>query len=349
MIIDQSTALFPLRTNAHALLAGAPALSVVGRIKHASLLHDRVLLESGSWMANAGPAGSTTFWTPPDQGGEHRWQQARDRRSAQQAGFYLAMAPSGSSQPLRTVIHSDSAEVAWQATMEPVRRELPSEVDWIEFESFGLTSAGKRIVARLVSADVDDDWLTSELRERWSRNLVSKSVAHDLVLANGLAAALSMDNRHALVTEARVRRGEAAVVLGGHAQAVLLPNVSNMSWDDLATVRRDRGLRRLRAVLREVEAEALEGSGSLGELDRRIHAIFTRELAKIQSISTLSPANMAATAIGFVVGEGVGLATAGVPAAGGVVGGAAGALANEAIRRLGSDRWVRTYRRARSG
>lgn len=349
MIIDQSTAFFPLRTNAHALLTGAPALSVVGRIKHASLLHDNVLLESGTWMANAGPAGSTAFWTPPDQGGKHRWQQARERRSAQEAGFYLAMAPSGSGQRPRKVLHSDSAELAWQATLEPVRRDLSSEVDWIEFESFGLTGAGKRIVAQLVAADVDDGWLTSELQERWSRNLVSKSVAHDLVLANGLAAALSMDNRHALVTEARVRRGEAAVVLGGHAQALLLPNTSDMSWSDLATVRRDRGLKRLRAVLREVEAEALGESGSLAELDRRISIIFARELARIQSTSALSRKNMVATVVGLIVGEGVGIATAGVPAAGGIIGGAVGALAGEASQRLGSDRWVRTYRRAAAG
>jgi hypothetical protein len=121
-----------------------------------------------------------------------------------------------------------------------------------------------------------------------------------------------------------------------------------MSWSDLATVRRDRGLRRLRAVLRDVEAEALEGSGSLGELDRRIHAIFTRELANIQATSALSPANVVATAIGLVVGEGVGLAAGGIPAVGGAVGGVAGALTGEAMRRFGADRWVRSYRRAAS-
>jgi hypothetical protein len=218
-IIDQSTAFFPLRTNAHALLAGAPALSVVGRIKHASLLHDRVLLESGTWRANAGPTGSTAFWTPPDQGGEHRWQRAGDRRSAQETGFHLAMGPSDSSQRLRTVPSTPTllkwlGRRRWNRSGAICRQKLTG----LSCESFRLTTVGKRIVTRLVNADVDDDWLTSELRERWSRNLVSKSVAHDLVLANGLAAALSMDNRHALVTEARVRRGEAAVVPGRHAR-----------------------------------------------------------------------------------------------------------------------------------
>src|SRR6266508_4574153 len=54
---------FPLRSNAKSLVAGAPAQSVVARLKLASLLYDRVLVEDGEYRIQGGPGGSSRFWT----------------------------------------------------------------------------------------------------------------------------------------------------------------------------------------------------------------------------------------------------------------------------------------------
>jgi hypothetical protein len=73
------TTFFPLRSNAHALVAGAPARSVVRRIKIAALMHDHVLVEDGAVEIQAGPAGTVENWQPPGADAPQRWQGARRR------------------------------------------------------------------------------------------------------------------------------------------------------------------------------------------------------------------------------------------------------------------------------
>lgn len=55
----RSAVYFPLRSNAASMLAGRPVADIRRRIKRAALLHDDVILESGTYDLHAGPQGSS--------------------------------------------------------------------------------------------------------------------------------------------------------------------------------------------------------------------------------------------------------------------------------------------------
>jgi hypothetical protein len=55
----------PLRANAHTLVSGAAIAALRRRLKFASLVFDRVLLETGILRVHAGPHGASSFISPP--------------------------------------------------------------------------------------------------------------------------------------------------------------------------------------------------------------------------------------------------------------------------------------------
>jgi hypothetical protein len=58
--------------------------------------------------------------------------------------------------------------------------------------------------------------------------------------------------------------------MGGHTVPILFPKVSDKPWEVIAEVHRDRSMASFRAVLREVEAEALaEAAG--GDIEAAAH------------------------------------------------------------------------------
>ena len=60
---------FPLASNAHALVTGAPLASIRARLKASSLLYSHVLIESGRMSIQAGPNGAQA-WRHQTQPGE---------------------------------------------------------------------------------------------------------------------------------------------------------------------------------------------------------------------------------------------------------------------------------------
>src|SRR6266566_3895091 len=86
-----SSIYFPLRSNAASLLSGAPIHSVMRRIKLAALLHDKVLIEDGTWSGQAGPRGCVTMWGPVDGSRAVKWQTPRERGDAVGKEFVVAI------------------------------------------------------------------------------------------------------------------------------------------------------------------------------------------------------------------------------------------------------------------
>ena len=54
----------PLRSNAKALVAGAPVAALRRRLKYASVFQDQLFLESGVLQIEAGEGGSSIFAPP---------------------------------------------------------------------------------------------------------------------------------------------------------------------------------------------------------------------------------------------------------------------------------------------
>jgi hypothetical protein len=76
---------FPLRSNSHGLVAGAPAAAVLRRIKTAALLGD-VIVEDGFYEMKAGPGGVSATWSPAAPDSEQGWQTAAEEVCCSAAG-----------------------------------------------------------------------------------------------------------------------------------------------------------------------------------------------------------------------------------------------------------------------
>ncbi|MGD9891151.1 MAG: hypothetical protein AB7R89_09230 [Dehalococcoidia bacterium] len=334
----KSTILFGLRSNANALLQGAPANSVVGRIKIASLLHDRVLIEEGTWIGMAGERASSAIWHPPSFTQVAQLQAPRERRTKPDDEFYFLVTPSDAppGTPGRPILRSRTT-ISWRATFEPLKRDLPRAFSWMEFGHAEPTNVGKKVISRWNDVDKVDPGLHEAFPEQFVRGMLVDSANTDLFVGSQLGAAVSLDRFHKSLVMFRLMRGEAKSVLGHKTLDILVPKVTDLDWNDIDEVRKHKDLNHLRAVLRDIEAEALESATSLNDLPETIRSRYEEKLREAQArVEGTWGRWLTRGLIGSVVGEAVGVAF-GVPMVGGAVGIVVANAAGEAVG-LGIDR-----------
>jgi len=272
---------FPLRSNAHSLVAGRGTSSVIKRIKIASLLHDEVVLGSGRWMAAAGPYGSQRMIGPADA--KARWDTPALRSKALQSAFEMWLPvrnEAGEEERFDQLLRREVPTIAWGATFEPLRRRLRRRHSWIDFADFDLLPDDHLRVTEMVAADVADDHLRRLVGNEVAQRLVAADTAFDFLVASRIEAAVSMDPLHMRVISARIERGEAATATGGDALDILIPDMALLTWDDIADIRRDRDLRSLRSVLADLEARAWDAYERGGSLDAAVNAEYTTLLER---------------------------------------------------------------------
>lgn len=184
----------------------------------------------------------------------------------------------------------------------------------------------------------------SFLPETFVRNLIIKGLHRDLLVGAALGAAVNVDRFHARILAARVTDGSVLPLFGPQALTILVPEVRDLSWSDVAQVRANRGLRQYRAVLREVEEAAWDESSSPPEFARLVHQRFQARLLQVIDASSL-PRRLVRAILGVAVGEMLGVVLTQAPGVGAVVGMAASAAKETAgwTRR----RWVGTHQALR--
>jgi hypothetical protein len=346
---DPSTIYFPLRSNASALFAGPGVAGVRRRILTAALLNDHVVLEAGRHMAWAGDGGAFTLTSQPQ--GNEEWQTPRQRGDLLGSRHWInaRMSDAPENSPFHQVIATE-ARFSWHATFEPFRRELPnSAAKWLTFS----TVRADQIAQEIIQGWKDADHL-AELR-RYGCDPVPKppdatmvggtildAGYNDLAIAATMGSAVSIDRRHRLALETRIRAGDAKPVGGQYALELLLP--IGFTWADVPDLRKHRALRDYRAIVREVEAEALRGSQSVAEFDDRIRREYGRRVAAASEKGVPLAGRVVSQALGFVVGE---AADAAAPLAGGLAVSVAVFLVNEASSRAMRPRWLAIDRRLR--
>lgn len=332
--------LFPLRSNAKSLVAGRGVESVRRRLKIASILFDRVMLEGGSTAIHAGPTASQRWHAGFDlQRMRSNWDTSTARARARGQTFTIAVGaetvPGTPSQGPFTTVAASETTIAWDATLEPFVSELSRACDWIGFTVLAPpTPADNTYVRDWSSRDRRNNVLTNALPVQFVRERVVQDANEDLAAATAIGAAVSADRLHQTVMAERFA-DESGWGLIGYALPILLPQVAAASWDEIAEVRKLRDLEYFRKTLREVEAESLDGAGGLEERVRDLYAgklaKATERVASIGSISLKSGASL-------VIGAGAGFSTIAIagplgPIAGGAIGAAAGALIDLQHRR----------------
>jgi hypothetical protein len=164
----------------------------------------------------------------------------------------------------------------------------------------------------------------------------------------GLAA--SVDPLHTQVVAQRFR-DDNGWKLQGFAVPILFPDVSDWPWEGVTDLRRDKQMTRFRAILREVEREAIS-EASDGDIEAAVHRAYRRHLADAQgaldSVGTVAHTTLQ----GFVIGGITGFATTGLIGPLGIVAGAAigtipGTILNvsDLIQRRKSRGWITLQQR----
>lgn len=301
---ERSAIFFPLRSNAHALVAGRPAASVVSRLKLAALLHDRVLIEIGGFDIQAGPMGSFCFSRPPSNDLSARWQTPRERSISSSQPFQISFKASDAppEEPMHGVLHSDTT-VSWRPTFEPLIRDLAGTYDWLEFGTIRNTRPAEELAKPWVDADEKDPSLKDVIPEQFVRNTLIKNANVDLASGVTLGAAVSFDSFHARLVSARVRRGEAKPVFGPKALSLLVPEVSLMPWEEIDAARKLSGMADYRSLLRDIEAAALASAASIDDFERRVQTEYANHLREAAAkLAGLRLIRMRTAALDWVVG-----------------------------------------------
>jgi hypothetical protein len=325
--VTDSTLIFPLRSNGKSLIAGAGVNSVRARIKYASLFYDRILLEGGVHSLMAGPNGFFSSVFPADQSFPPHWQTTseRGRAQAQQIVVTAGRQPVGGGHPIApgVVVHSEPG-IAWESTFEPFEWELPSAVDWIMFRRALRADELPRDVSALA-----DEWSRADQRNgalqaaepvARIRNVLIENANRDVALATLEGFSTAVDSLHAQVVTRRFQDVDGWRT-EGYALPIILPNVANLSWEEIVEIRRDRNVARFRAVLHEVEAEVALRAPTEG-LQSAVRRVYMRRLgeaaARVEGLT--GPALRAALVAVF--GYGSGMVTQGIAGGRGVAAGA---------------------------
>ena len=267
--------LFPLRSNAHALITG-PSIATVRRcIKVAALLHDQVVLDAGAVHIIVGTKGGHELRIPPGKGPVEGWQTPRER------GFPIGK------EPLLMIgdgrIHMGTNLIVWRATFEPLKHELPRSYKWLEYAALGLYSGRKKLVSQLVHDQQQQQLAGIDgTPEGRVGQAIVKHAYTDAVMATGIEAAVNVDRIHQQVYQAHVERGQAREVFGEAAFLTLFPDVEALSWDDVDSLRKHRAWRHMRHLLQEIETVARSDAITPVEAEDQIRAEYTTRLAEAQ-------------------------------------------------------------------
>lgn len=276
---DESPVLVPLGSNADGLLSGGRVIELRGRLRQASITSERLMLEQGVLSIEVGPRGSTAF----RHGAEDAEFQTPEQRS-QRESTPLTVAVGKETTPgvpateMRALINSETS-ISWSATLEPFRRELPAEADWVEFETLPTDPRIKRTGSDWARTDAHNDALRTAAPEQLVRSLIIKNANADLALAAHTQVAVMQDRTHQQVVASRFE-DETGWRATGFALPIVFPETGDLDWDSVAQIRDHKAMAAFRQAQLDVEARAVAEAQD-GDVATAAHHAFERCLAQV--------------------------------------------------------------------
>ena len=205
----------------------------------------------------AGETGSVSHAQPAGSSGAAQWQTARERANQSEFSVRVRSSTAGPSDPFVEVIRS-STTLAWRATFEPFRQELPQDANWVRFVVIDHSMPEvQQLAARLSSVDERNPALRALLPESFERGTVVNGANADFAAATHAGVAVSMDALHSRVVSARLEAGQASNDARVAALPIMFPEASSLSWTEIANIRKLRGFEDWRRMMREITAEAI--------------------------------------------------------------------------------------------
>lgn len=275
---NQSTFLFPLRTNVEYFSSPPGYLALYDRVKQASLLYDMLWFEAGIYQASIGETGSCEMWIPPSDITESMLADSWEPTGGDHY-FGFSLTENGTYYPLI----SGGVERRFRSEFHSILKELEAyHLPWLRFNTFGLTDQGKQFLSRL---ERDDQLMVQEAfpaASSFLRDNIRKNLNHDLLLAAGLETPASIDPLYAPLFHAKAKYTEGLHAESGFvALNVAVPNMKTLSWETVISVREDPAAIALRGKLVQLEefARAAIPEGAIPEIASFVSQLLLDEIS----------------------------------------------------------------------
>lgn len=271
--------LFGLRTNVQFFASHLGYAALETRLKVFSLLYDQVIVEYGVYEAHIGEQGASSWveYGPP------RPESLRPIKTTVGAPFGVIIQREGGGDAPVPIIGTTLTKAYRAQFFTALQGTAEAKAEWVRFADFGPAGGQSQIDGEAGELASRWNWDERELAEQTFpkmpkrlRDTAHESLNLDLARAVLLGLALAPDGIHAPLLAAKVKKSSevASQPAGSAALTMLLPDIRKASWNDIAELRRDKGLSHFRDRLRELEAE----STTEPMLERAVREALMREI-----------------------------------------------------------------------
>jgi hypothetical protein len=233
-----STVFFPLRTNVQYFETPKEFLSLEARIKQASILYDRIVFESGFYVATMGPDGVFDNYLPETNRPTPDQLETFARLKSEPGSFTISVQPDPT-KPFTPLLTSP-IERFFVSEFHTLIDRLTSELDFdgVESAPVSLSKEGKEYAARLAREYLDAEGAILPEGSPRVQGKIMQNLFGDLVLTSALGYANSVDPLHAPILERVIRgTGQGYSARGFAALEFEVPNAANLPWETVAEVR----------------------------------------------------------------------------------------------------------------
>jgi hypothetical protein len=275
-----STFFFPLRTNVEYFASPQGYLTLLERIKQASILYDTLIFEDGMYVATVGEMGSFDLRIPPQDVTEEK--------------LNVEFEPTGGEHFVSwkgQVVLSGPVERRFRSEFYSVLRDLEAErLPWMKMATFALSPDGKRLADRLREEDERNPSIVLPEAGHFLRAKILANLNSDLVLIASLRTAASIDPLYAPILQQKTTSDQRMQPAPGFlALQVAMPNFASVPWETIVQLREKPALVEFRKKMTSIETMARSAlpEGEVGELKYQILQTISEEL--LQEIAHLLP------------------------------------------------------------
>lgn len=301
---EERGAFLGLYSNVHFFASQQGFKSLEGRVKALSLLYDKLLFETGIYNGHIGEEGSFQE-VAPFRGNPEELKPVRTRKDRP---LNVMFSHDGSDE-VHSAIHTPTVKL-YRAQFITILQDLGRiKADWAYFTSFALGTDGYQLAQEADRLARDWMWRDREIlaqlepdTPQFWRNVLISHLFTDLARSSLLGLDIAPDGRHDGILRGTVlARGESRSESGIRSLSLLLPDIRQASWQDIADLRKDRGIQNLRARLREFDADG----GSDAELIREINAAYAKDMERYRPSWRGTAVNIAWNLVTSVVSLGL--------------------------------------------
>lgn len=292
----ESCILFPLRTNVALFQSPQGYLALEERLKIASLLYDRLILEGGFYVLQAAATGAMDFHQgrssiTDDEAHQRRQYFEELSRREQPSEFLLTILPNDSINDPVPIIGGRIESLYFAEFQSLAARFSINDQPWVEWLD-GEILAGSPPDKWVRNKDYDDEAnldLGDEFGNRFVKSKLIHALNRDLAHAAILEATLSTDPLHLRLMT--MKQNVSGLVPSGHSivVGVGLPAVRDVPWSEIIDLRRDRGMADFRRVVDEIENEVASQPEIDGNDDLRDEIVKKWQRRVADAISALRP------------------------------------------------------------